>query len=190
LAPPSSPSHHASTPASDDPPPFEPSGGELQDSVRRARRSSIDKAVADLEKENLTVRKLTAEIDDLPADECNKKDERKKASLRKRKAGHLAAARQLNERINNLRAEAAAASAMKAQREAAKRLKAENARAMTETGVVALVRLKLDYQTRFDDSSNKSDLVWAHIHADIKSKVEKGELPQSDLRSVDSLRAK
>mmetsp|Transcript_28228 Transcript_28228/g.86249 ORF Transcript_28228/g.86249 Transcript_28228/m.86249 type:complete len:127 (-) Transcript_28228:646-1026(-) len=82
LAPLSSPWRDGSARPSNDSSRIEPSGREAQDSARRARRSSIDKAMADLEKEKGIVKKLSEEMDELPASGCSKKEERKKKASR------------------------------------------------------------------------------------------------------------
>ena len=42
--------------------------------------------------------------------------------------------------------------------------KAEETRNMTEAGAMQLVSLRLKYQSRFDNTSDKADAIWAHIH--------------------------
>ena len=89
------------------------------------------------------------------------------------------------------KAEAAAAEMAAAleKKDAAKKDAAEAAREMSDLGAVALVELVLGKHSRsFQNNSDTVSKVWEHVHADFMAKVDAGELPDSDGRSVESLR--
>ena len=62
-------------------------------------------------------------------------------------------------------------------------------RHMSEAGLMELVELRIvTYGKRFDNRSDKNELVWEHIHRDFKRLVEKGDLPPGDDRSLAALK--
>ena len=65
--------------------------------------------------------------------------------------------------------------------------KEEDTRHMSDAGAMMLVEIRLSYQSRFDNTSDKADAIWAHIHSDFMKKVHDGDLPQSDGRNVQAL---
>jgi hypothetical protein len=65
--------------------------------------------------------------------------------------------------------------------------KEEESRNMTEAAAMQLVTIRLKYQYRFDNRSDKADAIWAHIHDDFMKLVEDGTLPQTDGRSAQAL---
>jgi hypothetical protein len=65
--------------------------------------------------------------------------------------------------------------------------KEEDTRHMSDAGAMMLVEIRLSYQSRFDNTSDKADAIWAHIHSDFMKKVNDGDLPQSDARNVQAL---
>ena len=79
---------------------------------------------------------------------------------------------------------AALAAQAKAAKEEAARQKAEESRALTELGVIKLVEIRIGYQSRFDNSSDKHDSVWAHVAKDFNKLVDKNVLPESDRRAL------
>ena len=94
----------------------------------------------------------------------------------------------------DLRGELEAAQQLAADKAAAekKRLekaaeKAEESRNMTDAGAMQLVTIRLKYQYRFDNRSDKADAIWAHIHDEFMKLVEDGTLQQTDGRSAQAL---
>ena len=72
-------------------------------------------------------------------------------------------------------------------REELRAQKEEDTRHMSDAGAMMLVEIRLSYQSRFDNTSDKADAIWAHIHSDFMKKVHDGDLPQSDGRNVQAL---
>ena len=72
-------------------------------------------------------------------------------------------------------------------REELRMQKEEETRNMSDAGAMMLVEIRLSYQSRFDNTSDKADAIWAHIHSDFMKKVNDGDLPQSDGRNVQAL---
>lgn len=79
----------------------------------------------------------------------------------------------------------ALAAAAKAQRDA---LNSEASRHLTEAGAVKLVKIKIKYDPQFNNTSDTSDAVWEHVHAEFAKAVSDGELAESDLRSAQALK--
>ena len=65
--------------------------------------------------------------------------------------------------------------------------KEETNRAMTEAGLICLVEVRIKFQHRFDNSSDKSDSIWEHVRVDFMKHVNSGALPPSDGRSTAAL---
>ena len=63
----------------------------------------------------------------------------------------------------------------------------EESRNMSEAGVLQLVSIRLSYQSRFDNPSDKADKIWEHIHDEFMKLVEDDELPPGDGRSQTAL---
>ena len=63
----------------------------------------------------------------------------------------------------------------------------EESRNMSEAGVMQLVTIRLSYQSRFDNPSDKADKIWEHIHDEFMKLVEDDELPPGDGRSQTAL---
>lgn len=63
----------------------------------------------------------------------------------------------------------------------------EENRNMSEAGVMQLVSIRLSYQSRFDNPSDKADKIWEHIHNDFMKFVDDGELPPGDGRNQTAL---
>ena len=60
---------------------------------------------------------------------------------------------------------------------------------MSEAGLMFLVELRIvTYGKRFDNRSDKNDLIWEHIHRDFNRLVERGDLPAGDGRSLAALK--
>ncbi len=82
---------------------------------------------------------------------------------------------------------AADAQTRKEEVEAKKRQRAaeesESKKPMSKEGVIMLVRMKLQRDVEFNNTCDKVDSVWDHIHADFMDKVSQWELPASDGRS-------
>ena len=72
-------------------------------------------------------------------------------------------------------------------REELRMQKEEETRNMSDAGAMMLVEIRLSYQSRFDNTSDRADTIWAHIHSDFMKKVNDGDLPQSDGRNVQAL---
>jgi hypothetical protein len=77
--------------------------------------------------------------------------------------------------------------ALEKKREELRAQKAEETRVMSDAGVMMLVQIRLSYQSRFDNRSDNTDSIWAHIHNDFMKKVTEGDLPHSDGRNVQAL---
>lgn len=75
----------------------------------------------------------------------------------------------------------------KRRRAAAASAAGETSGRMSEQGAIKLVELKLSREADFANTSDKTDSVWEHLHADWMALIEKGELPQSDARKKDAL---
>ena len=58
--------------------------------------------------------------------------------------------------------------------------KAENSKSLTEMATLLIVEIRLKYQARFDNSSDKNSAAWDHIHAEYIKKVEDNTLSESD----------
>jgi hypothetical protein len=58
--------------------------------------------------------------------------------------------------------------------------KAENNKTLTEMAIITIVELRLKYQARFDNSSDKNSAAWEHIHNDYMKKVSDHTLAESD----------
>ena len=58
---------------------------------------------------------------------------------------------------------------------------------MSEAGAMQLVTIRLKYQSRFDNKSDKADAIWAHIHDEFIQLVDTGDLPSTDGRSAQAL---
>ena len=63
----------------------------------------------------------------------------------------------------------------------------EESRNMSEAGVMQLVSIRLSYQSRFDNSSDTADNIWATVHGEFMKLVDDGELPKGDGRSAQAL---
>jgi hypothetical protein len=83
---------------------------------------------------------------------------------------------------------AAEKDALEKKREELRAQKAEETRVMSDAGVMMLVQIRLSYQLRFENRSDTTDAIWAHIHNDFMKKVTDGQLPHSDGRSVQVIR--
>ena len=68
--------------------------------------------------------------------------------------------------------------------------KEEETRNMSEAGAMQLVTIRLKYQSRFDNTTDKADAIWAHIHDEFIQLVEKGDLPSTDGRSAQALQTR
>lgn len=63
-------------------------------------------------------------------------------------------------------------------------------RHMSEAGVLALVDLRMRYESRISNHSDTVDSVWQHIHKEFVTMCDGVSLPCTDARSVGSLRSK
>ena len=63
----------------------------------------------------------------------------------------------------------------------------EESRNMSEAGVMQLVSIRLSYQSRFDNSSDTADNIWATVHGEFMKLVDDGELPKGDGRPAQAL---
>ena len=143
------------------------------------------------------VTELTIALDVALAEEVQAKA---KAVERKTKAA-ITAAEKVAGKVVNVRAKLAvatedlekkqlAATTAKSVAEAkAKQVaeKEETNRPMTEQGLMALVEVRIKYQHRFDNSSDKSDSIWEHVRVDFMRRVASGALPPTDGRSTAAL---
>ena len=93
----------------------------------------------------------------------------------------IEAAEKVVDGIRTTMAEKAAAEQAKAAAAAAKE---EATRALSEAGQIMLCELRGKYSKQMDNTSDKVDSVWAHIHADFMKHVKSGDLPASDERST------
>jgi hypothetical protein len=77
-----------------------------------------------------------------------------------------------------------------AEKERAAVEKAELACGMSESGLLHLVELVCKYGPKSENSSDTSDSIWSHIHADFTKLVMNGDLVATDERGVKALRDK
>ena len=121
--------------------------------------------------------------------------------LHKGKRDKLAKAKQKQEQLEELlrvaekalvdaREQAELQAAAAAAKEAAARERQEAAAALTEAAQLLLVELVMKKESRFTNTSDTADAVWAEIHSEWSRAVERGELAAADARSVDALRAR
>ena len=164
---------------------------------RRARRSQLQKATEDL---NSAQKKLDALAEGLAAAlaaagaaETDAVRERRMLSAELVREKHTKAAAAVA-KLQAHKADVEAKDVVKQRKEAAKRARHEQAleqtRAMSDDGVRILCRLRLNYQNRFDNKSDKNENIWKHLEVDFNAKIRAGGLPASDMRSLDSLKSK
>ena len=65
--------------------------------------------------------------------------------------------------------------------------KEESARSITEAAQLLLVELRMKYESRFTNTSDTADAVWAHIHADYTAAIDDGTLHETDARTAEQL---
>ena len=129
-----------------------------------------------------------AKVEQLQALESKKKrDEEAIKSAKNKCAGFDAAIAAARDGVEQLKAAAAAVASSKAAKAAAAAAKEEATKALSEAGAIRLCELRGKYSKQIDNSSDKVDAVWAHIHRDFMKDVEKGDLPTSDGRSAAAL---
>ena len=88
---------------------------------------------------------------------------------------------QLKEDAKRAKAEAAAKAAAE---------KAETAKHFTDEGLIKLCELRLNAETEIANSSDKNESVWKHVHKRFVAAINDGKVPESDMRSADSLQAR
>mmetsp|Transcript_37814 Transcript_37814/g.86490 ORF Transcript_37814/g.86490 Transcript_37814/m.86490 type:complete len:309 (+) Transcript_37814:61-987(+) len=103
----------------------------------------------------------------------------------------------MNLELAGLQKKSEEALARKAMREqaaeaaASRRLEKESEnRHMSEAGVLALVDLRMRYESRIANHSDTVDSVWQHIHKEFVTMCDDVQLPRTDARAVGSLRSK
>jgi hypothetical protein len=120
-----------------------------------------------------------------------KRDADTKSKYEKWLAHTLKTIAEVKAELEEAEAEAAEAAALLARKDAAKKEAADAARDMSDQGAITLVELVLDkYARAFENNSDSVAKVWPHVHADFMAKVDAGELPATDGRSVESLRTR
>ena len=115
------------------------------------------------------------------------RDKEALATAEKRVRGFDAAILAAEENVKEMKAAAAAVAQSKAAKAAAALAKEEVTKSLSEAGTIVLCQLRGKYAKQMDNTSDKVDSVWAHIHRDFMKEVTKGELPTSDGRSAAAL---
>lgn len=97
----------------------------------------------------------------------------------------------LQKQLNDVRKQVAAKEEHAAQKQLKVAAAVERARSMSEAGIMKLVALRMQYNHRFENTSDTNDNVWQHIERDFNALIDKGDLPPTDRRaSLSSLKDK
>ncbi|KAL1524466.1 hypothetical protein AB1Y20_019360 [Prymnesium parvum] len=133
----------------------------------------IEKAMAKSENKPLSAREATAldkwrlDVDAMNLELASLEKKSEEVAIRKamrQQAAEVAASRRLEKESEN--------------------------RHMSEAGVLALVDLRMRYESRIANHSDTVDSVWQHIHKDFVNMCDDVNLPRTDARGVGSLRSK
>lgn len=170
----------------------EQQGDDAEDAVGEKRRRKRGAALARAKLDDIT-RKMaekSKKIDELVARQplLSAKD---KKSLEKKIFDLKKLELQKVDAENNLVFEMAKEEAVAKHRAVKLARQADNEEAklnMSEAGSCLLVELKIKYDSKFDNHTDKNDAVWEHVHADFIRAINDGRLPASDARSVDGLK--
>ena len=68
------------------------------------------------------------------------------------------------------------------------RLKEELNKMLLEAATLALVEVRLSFNTRFEKNNQKHNILWEHVTKKYNERVDRNELPEGDRRSVAALR--
>jgi hypothetical protein len=125
--------------------------------------------------------KAEADLEVLQAEGLlSKKVRDKSATLQKRLTTLRETLVKLNEEYKEKAAKATAEDAALKRRKLIEEEKAENARVISDAATLILVEIVLGYQARFENTSDTSEKIFAHAHADYHKRIESGELGTSD----------
>lgn len=94
----------------------------------------------------------------------------------------------MEQNLENVRASEQASREATAAKQQRREAEAEGNRAMSPEGAKLLVNLKMRYEHRFDNNSDKVDAVWEHVHKEFVQAANRDEIPASDVRSADALK--
>lgn len=94
----------------------------------------------------------------------------------------------LENNLDNVRAAEQATMQARLAKQQRRDAEVEASRAMSPAGVKLLVNLKMRYEHRFDNNSDKVDAVWEHVYKDFVQAANRNEIPASDVRSADALK--
>ena len=156
---------------------------------KRKRGSALDAARSKVEALSSKVNDAAAKVLAMEGAPGGTRNKQKAETLAKQQAkvdklqGELAIARR---DLKSKEESAAVAATAKAAKEEAARQKAEENRPLTELGVLKLVEVRIGYDKRFDNTSDKAESVWAHVAKDYNALVDKAVLPDSDRRAFSS----
>ena len=155
--------------------------------AKRQRKGKLEAAQAAVVREQAAVSEAQGKIAVLESGPLKAADRKKLETLQKRLSKHKA---ELVQATSNLQAvqEKKAADAAAAEKKAARDLAtAEANRPLSEAGQEVLTELRMQFDHKFNNTSDKAEAVWAHVHKEFSAAVDKGQLPESDRRSVTAL---
>ena len=163
-------------------PPAEAAGGKRK---RSTRLEKLQKDVTDLESRHTLSEAKVAQLLDLGA--WINATQKKALKKEQERLSDLTTKLQTEKEKLALATDAAR---VKEQEDAARKKAAhqreEMNRALSDAGVLRLIEIRLSFQPRFDNSSDKSDDIWKHVCEDFHKEVQQGLLPKSDARSVEA----
>ena len=156
----------------------------------KRRKSGVPKMEADLTSMRVKLSKKKMAIESAMGRASL--DSRQRAALEKTRADVQRLSTQIEDKQNDIKEarrmeEAKAKAAEKKEKEKEEKAAAEAH--MSEAGAIHLVELVFKYSSRLCNTSDKVEDVWKHIHKDFTAAVQKGDLPETDLREVVPLRS-
>ena len=163
--------------------------GETEVGQKRKQRSSkvdaAEKKMMDLVSKQAICEAKIEQLQSLA--KRSKRDEETITREKNKMEGFKAAIVAAEHNLAQVKAAAERVAATAAAKAAAAHARAEATKPLTEAGQIVLCELRGKYQSRFDNTSDKVDSIWAHIHKDFTKEIHRGVLPQSDGRSADAL---
>ena len=145
--------------------------------------------------------KKAAQIQKFIGHDINDMDNEARAKLSKKEAEQLtkwekereailAELQATKEKLEEKEREEAAVDGAKKAKQARKAEELEARSFMSDAGAELLVDLKMKYESKFNNNSDKVESVWEHLHADFIAAVRDGRLPPGDERSLASLKTR
>jgi hypothetical protein len=145
------------------------------------RRKAHEVAKEKVERCQADIMKAEADLEVLQAEGLlSKKVRDKSATLQKKLTTLRETLVKLNEEYKEKAAKATAEDAALKRRKLIEEEKVENARVISDAATLILVEIVLGYQARFENTSDTSEKIFAHAHADYHKRIESGELGTSD----------